>query len=122
MSTLEIVTIDICKTFDGLKLPHTHTHTCICGLQGLSIGVMVFILYKLYFLSLYTNYTKPTPYRKLLPIFEFHKTPFSMFLNPFGLQVLRGEQDMRRADPFAGLYSETWSETSMGRYTANSHR
>ncbi len=34
---------------------HTHTHTqvCFCELWGLSICVMVFILYKLYFLSAY---------------------------------------------------------------------
>ncbi len=32
-----------------------HTHTLFFyGLRGLSIGVMVFILYKLYFLSPYT--------------------------------------------------------------------
>ncbi len=35
-------------------LTHTHTHTrthvCFCGLRGLSIGVMVFILYNLYVL------------------------------------------------------------------------
>ncbi len=63
------------------------THTCIYGLRGLSIGVMVFILYKLYFLSPYNNPTpKPTPYRKLLAIFEFHKTPLCMFFKPFVLQ------------------------------------
>ncbi len=45
---------------------HTHTHT-FCELWGLSIGVMVFILYKPYFLSPYTNPTpKPTSYRKKL--------------------------------------------------------
>ncbi len=45
---------------------HTHTHTHIhvgfYGLRGLSIGVMVFILYKLYVLL---PYTYPTP--KLSP-------------------------------------------------------
>ncbi len=51
---------------------HTHTHTHICtyththvsfyGLRGLSTGVMVFILYKLYVLL---PYTYPTP--KLSP-------------------------------------------------------
>jgi len=30
---------------------HTHTHFCFCELWGHSIGVMVFILYKPYFLS-----------------------------------------------------------------------
>ncbi len=43
--------------------PHTHTHTRVYGgLRGLSIGVMVFILYKLYVLL---PYTYPTP--KLSP-------------------------------------------------------
>ncbi len=41
---------------------HTHTHVGFCGLRGLSIGVMVFILYKLYVLL---PYTYPTP--KLSP-------------------------------------------------------
>ncbi len=42
---------------------HTHTHTCwFLWLRGLSIGVMVFILYKLYVLL---PYTYPTP--KLSP-------------------------------------------------------
>ncbi len=41
---------------------HTHTHVGFYGLQGLSIGVMVFILYKLYVLL---PYTYPTP--KLIP-------------------------------------------------------
>ncbi len=33
---------------------HTHTHVGLYGLRGLSIGVMVFILYKLYVLLPYT--------------------------------------------------------------------
>ncbi len=41
---------------------HTHTHVGFHGLRGLSIGVMVFILYKLYVLL---PYTYPTP--KLSP-------------------------------------------------------
>ncbi len=42
---------------------HTHTHTLVFyGLRGLSIGVMVFILYKLY---VPLPYTYPTP--KLSP-------------------------------------------------------
>ncbi len=41
---------------------HTHTHVGFYGLRGLSIGVMVFILYKLYVLL---PYTYPTP--KLIP-------------------------------------------------------
>ncbi len=40
----------------------THTHVVFYGLRGLSIGVMVFILYKLYVLL---PYTYPTP--KLSP-------------------------------------------------------
>jgi len=36
---------------------HTHTHTDLLSLPGLLIDVMVFILYKLYILSLYTNPT-----------------------------------------------------------------
>ncbi len=54
----------------GNNQPHTHTHTHthihthigFYGLRGLSIGVMVFILYKLYVLL---PYTYPTP--KLSP-------------------------------------------------------
>ncbi len=45
-----------------LKLTHTHTHVGFYGLRGLSIGVMVVILYKLYVLL---PYTYPTP--KLSP-------------------------------------------------------
>ncbi len=41
---------------------HTHTHVGFYGLRGLSIGIMVFILYKLYVLL---PYTYPTP--KLSP-------------------------------------------------------
>ncbi len=41
---------------------HTHTHVVFYGLRGLSIGVMVFIMYKLYVLL---PYTYPTP--KLSP-------------------------------------------------------
>ncbi len=45
---------------------HTHTHVGFYGLRGLSIGVMVFILYKLYVLLPYT-YTTPklSPHRRL---------------------------------------------------------
>ncbi len=40
---------------------HTHTHVCFCELWGHHIGVMVFKLYKPYFLSPYINPTlKPT--------------------------------------------------------------
>ncbi len=56
---------------------HTHTHTGFHFLSGLSIGVMVFILYKPYFLSPYSNPThKPTPCRKLSAISDFQCTPF----------------------------------------------
>ncbi len=52
----------------------THTHVGFYGLQGFSIGVMVFILYKPYFLSPYTNPTpKPTPYRKLYAFLDKEK-------------------------------------------------
>ncbi len=56
-----------CSTVELRKAhtPHTHTHTHthhthvgFCGLWGLSIGVMVFILNKLYVLL---PYTYPTP-------------------------------------------------------------
>ncbi len=50
---------------------HTHTHVGFYGLRGLSIGVMVFILYKLYVLL---PYTYPTP--KLSP----HRRHRSAFL------------------------------------------
>ncbi len=38
------------------------THIGLYGLRGLSIGVMIFILYKLIFIS---PYPKPTPHTKL---------------------------------------------------------
>ncbi len=65
---------------------HTHTHTCFCELWGHSIGVMVFILYKPYFLSPYTNPTpKPTPYRKLCATLYLKKKKksFCMIYKPF---------------------------------------
>ncbi len=44
---------------------HTHTHVGFYGLRGLSIGVMFFILYKLYVLLLYTYPTpKLSPHRR----------------------------------------------------------
>ncbi len=53
------------------EVRHTHTHVSFYGLQGLSIGVMVF---KLYFLSPNTNPTpKPTTHRKLCAFFGFQK-------------------------------------------------
>ncbi len=45
-----------------------HKHSCI-----FSIGVMVFILYKLYFLS---PYPKPTPHTKLLAFLDSQNTSF----------------------------------------------
>ncbi len=45
---------------------HTHTHVGFYGLRGLSIGIMVFILYKLYVLLPYTYPTpKLSPHRRL---------------------------------------------------------
>ncbi len=43
---------------NNISVKNTHTHVVFYGLRGLSIGVMVFILYKPYFLSPYIN---PTP-------------------------------------------------------------
>ncbi len=49
-----------------LSHTHTHTHVGFYGLRGLSIGVMVFILYKLYVLLPYTYPTpKLSPHRRL---------------------------------------------------------
>ncbi len=58
--TVNPVTIIVCTTEHTHT--HTHTHVGFYGLRGLSIGVMVFILYKLYVLL---PYTYPTP--KLSP-------------------------------------------------------
>ncbi len=45
---------------------HTHTHVCFCEKWGHPIGVMVFILYKLYVLLPYTYpIPKLSPHRKL---------------------------------------------------------
>ncbi len=58
---------------------HTHTHVGFYGLRGLSIGVIIFILYKLYVLLPYTYPTpKLSPHRRLcistspkkLPLYE----------------------------------------------------
>ncbi len=67
---------------------HTHTHVGFCGLWGLSIGVMVFILNKLYVLLPYTYPTpKLSPHRRLCASLDFQKkTPFSMFFKPFELR------------------------------------
>ncbi len=53
---------------------HTHTHVGFCGLWGLSIGVMVFILYNLYVLLPYTYPTpKLSPHRRLCAFLDFQK-------------------------------------------------
>ncbi len=54
---------------------YTHTHIGFFGLRGLSIGMMVFILYKLYVLLPYNNPTpKLSPYRKLSAFLLSQKT------------------------------------------------
>ncbi len=53
---------------------HTHTHVGFCGLRGLSIGVMVFILNKLCVLLPYTYPTpKLSPHRRLCAFLDFQK-------------------------------------------------
>ncbi len=54
------------QTHKQAENTHTHTHVGFYDLRGLSIGVMFFILYKLYVLL---PYTYPTP--KLSP----HRRP-----------------------------------------------
>ncbi len=61
-SKKEIDNIERCLSRGMHSCTHTHTHVGFYGLRGLSIGVMVFILYKLYVLL---PYTYPTP--KLSP-------------------------------------------------------
>ncbi len=64
------------------SLTHTHTHTHMLGfhvLWGLSIDVMVFILYKLYILSPYTApIPKPNHHRRHSAILHFQKTSLSL--------------------------------------------
>ncbi len=60
---------------------HTHTHTMLGFhvLWGLSIDVMVFILYKLYILSPYTApIPKPNHHRRHSAILHFQKTSLSL--------------------------------------------
>ncbi len=53
---------------------HTHKHVGFCGLRGLSIGVMVFILNKLCVLLPYTYPTpKLSPHRRLCASLDFQK-------------------------------------------------
>ncbi len=60
---------------------HTHTHTQrFPFFVGHSIGVMVFLLYKPYFLSSYTNPT-PKPHRKLSAFLDFQYTPFCVIIS-----------------------------------------
>ncbi len=64
------------RSFVSLSHTHTHTHThtrWFLWFTGLSIGVMVFILYNLYVLLPYTYPTpKLSPHRRLC-IFRFSK-------------------------------------------------
>ncbi len=56
---------------------HTHTDTCFAILVGTLIGVMVFLLYRPYILSPYTNPTpKLSPHRRLFAFLHFQKTSF----------------------------------------------
>ncbi len=57
---------------------HTHRHSCECGLRGLSIGVMVFILYKFYILS---PYPKPATLQNYWQFLNFKKHSFVCFLS-----------------------------------------
>ncbi len=61
---------------------HTHTHVGFYGLRGLSIGVMVFILYKLYVLLPYTYRTpKLSPHRRRAFLFSLKKTHSVWFIS-----------------------------------------
>jgi len=69
---------------------YTHTHVGICGLRGLSIGIMVFIVYKLYFLLPYPNPTpKPTPHRKISAVWDFQNIFFCVPQN----EKLQGKEE-----------------------------
>ncbi len=80
-----VSTIDVeYAQMESLRLTHTHTHTRthMLGfhvLWGLSIDVMVFILYKLYILSPYTApIPKPNHHRRHSAILHFQKTSLSL--------------------------------------------
>ncbi len=63
----------------------THTHVVFYGLQGLSISVSVFILYKLYVLLPYTYPTpKRSPHRRRC-ISTFYKNSLCMIYKRFEL-------------------------------------
>ncbi len=65
---------------------HTHTHVGFYGLRGLSIGVMVFILYKLYVLLPYTYPTpKLSPHRRLCISIYPQKNSLCMIYKRFKL-------------------------------------
>jgi len=78
---------NLCSCFFSHVPQHTQTHThtlCFHVLKGLSIDIMLFILYKLYILSPYTNRTpKPTRHRKLSAFLRFQKTSLSMIYKLF---------------------------------------
>ncbi len=66
---------------------HTHTHVGFCGLWGLSIGVMVFILNKLYVLLPYTYpIPKLSPQRRLCISTFPKKTSLCMIYKRFELR------------------------------------
>ncbi len=64
-----------------MTLKHTHTHVGFPCFMGTFL--MVFILYKLYFLS---PTPKPTPHRKLCAFLVFQNTLFCMIYKPFSLR------------------------------------
>ncbi len=71
-----------CKWVSDHTHTHTHARTHMLGfhvLWGLSIDVMVFILYKLYILSPYTApIPKPNHHRRHSAILHFQKTSLSL--------------------------------------------
>ncbi len=73
--TFNMLNVNMLRTLTRARThTHTHTHVGFCGLWGLSIGVMVFILYKLYVLLPYTNPTpKLSPHKRLCAFLDFQK-------------------------------------------------